>query len=219
MPANMPAAADRHQSVSSIAAVLDCVGRWRSPPDKQLFRARIARLAVLITFMAAALLQTGNARAFHREASSEPHRPRSLAEVVAFVQAHGRPVNLGYLCKGLSVAKPTDECLFRQIAVHTKTAQLNDHGFNILSDEPLPSHILLYHVTPLAGEFFLATIDGELITAVFRARGTDFEPMLGERGRSVFKSELVFWQNNFTEIERGFLTGNRTAAPISEQRR
>lgn len=216
MPAHLLAAVDCHKPASTITAIPD---RTKASLDKRSLRAWLARLAVLTAFPAT-LLPADNAHAFHSGAPTPnaSHQPHSLTDVVAFVQAHGWAVNLGYVCKHLPVAKAADNCRFRQIAVHARTARLDDHGFNISLDESLPSHILLYHVTPLAGEFFVASMDGNLIAAAFRARGTDFEPMLGEHGRSAFNAELVFWQTNFVKIERDILTSNRNAAPFTEQR-
>jgi hypothetical protein len=49
-------------------------------------------------------------------------------------------------------------------------------------------------VTPLTGEFFLATSDGQLLMALHRARGSAFETMPSQQAASEYRAELEFWQ-------------------------
>jgi len=141
-----------------------------------------------------------------------------LVEIITFVERYGWPVDLGYLCSGLSLISANQKCLFRQIAVHTKTAELIDHGFNVPTDESPPLHVVIYHVSPLTGEFFLASVDGTLIRALFRARGSDFEPMSNKRAIRAFKTELTFWHRNFTQIEHDVLS-KLNSPPFPEHQR
>jgi hypothetical protein len=52
---------------------------------------------------------------------------------------------------------------------------------------------VLYHVTPLTGEFFLAAFDGKLLKALYRSRGNAFETMPAEQAVSAYRRELEFW--------------------------
>ncbi|HZQ14128.1 MAG TPA: hypothetical protein VFB31_15085 [Pseudolabrys sp.] len=190
---------------------------WRYRPPAQILRRRL--FSALVVGAAVAATSVGAVQAFHTERHGDdgPQGVAPLADVIAFVQRRGWSVDLAYLCKGLSLTEAGNKCLFRQIAMHSKTAELDDHGLNVPVDESPPSRLVLYHVTPLAGEFFLASIDGKLITAAVRARGTDFIPMPGERAGAALKAELAFWQGNFPEIERAVLSGQMNAAPLPRQ--
>lgn len=171
---------------------------------------RAVRLILSLAFVAGATVATTSVRnveAFHTKQHTEigTPAPASLADIIAFVQLRGWPIDLGYLCKGFSLTVGNNKCAFRQIALHTKTAELDDHGFNVPTNEFPPLHIVIYHVTPLTGAFFLASKDGRLIEAISRARGTDFEPMSELAASAAFAAELSFWQSNFDQIERDTL--------------
>ncbi len=175
----------------------------------------------LVMGAAVAATSVGAVDAFHTE--KHPHNSAQsfapLADVIAFVQLHGWSVDLAYLCKGLALTETNNKCLFQQIAIHTKTSELDDHGFNVPTDEFPPLHVVIYHVSPLAGEFFLASKDGRLIKAIYRARGTDFKPMSNERGNDAFKAELAFWQSNLIRIESDVSKNKSSAIPFLEKRR
>lgn len=171
-------------------------------------RTRTRNLCLALAIgVAVAATSVSHVEAFHTRQHLENslQRTASLSDVIVFVQRRGWSVDLGFLCKGLALKGTGDKCLFRQIAIHAKTAELDDHGFNVPIDEFAPSYAVIYHVSPLAGEFFLVSKEGKLLKAIFRARGQDFEPMSDERGSTAFAAELAFWQNNFAQIEHDTL--------------
>lgn len=182
--------------------------------------SNVLRYWTLAASLAVAAIPADTAAAFHNERHvvGGPQAFAPLADVIAFVERRGWSVDLAYLCKGLSLTEPADECRFRQVAVHAKIKTLDDHGFNIPTFESPPLHVVIYHAGPLAGEFFLASTDGTLIRAVFRARGTDFKAMSDERASTAFKNELAFWQSNFAGIERAVSNGKSNSVPFPEQR-
>ncbi len=168
---------------------------------------------VAVALMAAA--QIGSAEVFHSERHRAEDQSSPLADVVTFVELHGLPTDLGYLCKSLSLTDASRKCRFWQIAIHTKSTKWEDHGFSVPVDEVPPLHIVIYQFTPLAGEFFLLSVDGKLMRAVLRARGTDFIPMSDERARAEASIELAFWQNNLVAIERDVTSAGSRSTPSS----
>ena len=193
------------QSWLKVTAVLRC--------------SNLFRYWTLAASLVASALPVNTVAAFHNEQHvvNSPQSFAPLADVVAFVERRGWSVDLAYLCKGLSLTEAANECPFRQIAIHAKTKKLDDHGFCVPTYESPPRHLVIYHAGQLSGEFFLASIDGRLIRAVFRARGTDFEAMSDERGNTAFKNELAFWQSNLAGIERDVSNGKPNTPPFTEQ--
>jgi hypothetical protein len=119
--------------------------------------------------------------------------PLTISAIVGHVRANGWPVDLKALCAALEI-NIGPRCLFLQIALHKKESSSNDHGFNVPADSGAPARIVLYHVTPLTGEFFLATSDGKLLKALFRSRGNAFETMPADQAVAAYRGELEFWQ-------------------------
>lgn len=195
--------------------------RWLTVPGGRriLSRCRGMMCQFLLAGPALAATLASSALAFHTAppAKSKFNTSAPLSAIVAFVETHGSPTNLGYVCKAFSLSDDDDNCRFQQLAIHSKSAELDDHGFGIYHGKSQLSRILLFHVTPLVGEFFLASRDGKLIAAATRARGTDFQPMQRETGVAAFKAELSFWQNNLAQIEHD-VEGDTDFAPFPEQR-
>jgi hypothetical protein len=117
----------------------------------------------------------------------------TIPQIARHVGINGWPVDLKSLCAALGI-DIGPRCLFLQIALHKKESRGDDHGFNVPADTGAPAQIVLYHVTPLTGEFFLATSDGRLLKALRRARGSAFEPIPSEQAASGYREELEFWQ-------------------------
>jgi hypothetical protein len=122
-----------------------------------------------------------------------PERPLTIPEIIRHVTASGWPVDLKTVCTALEI-NIGPRCLFLQIALHKKESTSDDHGFNVPADSGAPAQIVLYHVTPLTGEFFLAAFDGKLLKALYRSRGNAFETMPAEQAMSAYRTELEFWQ-------------------------
>jgi hypothetical protein len=124
---------------------------------------------------------------------SAPERQLTIPEIIRHVTASGWPVDLKTVCAALGI-NIGPRCLFLQIALHKKESTNDDHGFNVPADSGAPARIVLYHVTPLTGEFFLATSDGKLLKALYRSRGSAFETMPAEQAVAAYREELQFWQ-------------------------
>ena len=125
----------------------------------------------------------------------------SVSEIASYVRTAGWPADLNYLCAALEI-NVGPRCLFLQVAVHRRENTIADHGFNVPADSAAPAQIVLYHVTPLVGEFFLATAEGKLLKALSRSRSTAFETMPSDQAASAYGREVEFWQGNLAQVKR-----------------
>jgi hypothetical protein len=152
------------------------------------------RNLLIAAVLFAAICTSANSQSRYA-APATPEMPLTIAEIGKHVAANGWPVDLKTLCAALEI-DIGPRCLFLQIALHNKETASDDHGFNVPADSAAPAQLVLYHVTPLTGEFFLATFDGALLKAVYRSRGNAFEPMPAEQAVFAYRSELEFWQTS-----------------------
>ena len=137
----------------------------------------------------------------------------SISEIASYVRTAGWPVDLNHLCRALEI-EIGPRCLFFQVAVHKQQNTAEDHGFNVPADSAALAQIVLYHVTPLVGEFFLATAEGKLLKALSRSRSTAFEAMPPDQAASAYEKEVEFWQANLAQVKRDVERQKVTNPPL-----
>ena len=140
-------------------------------PRRYGARTRCARAALLFIMIAATLTA---ANAFDRGAELEPtlqlaqaHPPApTFDDVLQFVRLHGWRANLDKLCTEFGMPEGHGKCMFRQISIRDETERGYPRGLNI-SDFAGPNgpYVLIFHLTPLFGEFFIVSTQGELLRA------------------------------------------------------
>ena len=171
----------------------------------------------LLAAFAATVLAPTRSEAFH-VTSARAHTPiqtadgsnasPALADVIAFVNRSGWPVDLGRMCKAFNVSQ--SDCRFRQVAVDTSQDGLDNHGFNVpVEATDVSGYVVIFHLRPLIGEFYLASPEGELRAALYRAKGLDFTPIANDEARHAFESEVSFWRVNLIGLERRLPEGGR----------
>lgn len=169
--------------------------------DYKLIAAR--SLVTVLMVAGAIMLLSYPAKAFH---TANPDNTRTsrpdLREIATYVANHGWTVNLGAVCKGLLLLNRAGQCRYRQIAVNAKSQKGDEHGFNVPLDNAASNDYLLYHVTPVTGEFVIVSNAGKPISATFRERGKDFERMSKIDAQSFARTEIAFWRQHFTAIKR-----------------
>lgn len=133
-----------------------------------------------------------------RELGASP----TFSELVSLVARHGWTVDLGRMCKTMALDPTEKKCRFLQIAFNSSGDAFDRHGFNLPVDTDNRSYILMFHLRPLIGEFFVVSTGGRLIKTFFRARGIDYGPVPDESGSAAFEKELAYWRANFAQIER-----------------
>ena len=130
--------------------------------------------------------------------------------VVALVQRHGVAANLGRLCQAFGLQQ---SCWFNQIAIDGTADGREHHGFNVpLQGTDIP-YVLIFHLRPLVGEFFVASAQGEVVAARFRAKGIDYRPLAPDAALRAFESEVAFWRSHFGGLQEQLEGMARPAAP------
>ena len=161
----------------------------------------IAGVAVVTAALSAAiggLELTGRSVAF----AQAPVSDSTFSELVAFVEKRGWTVDLGRLCTALKLGPAETECKFKQVAVAEEGGTLANHGFNLAlsATQPLP-YIVLYHLRPLVGTFFVVTSGGVLKAAFYRAQGADYTALPDDDAKQAFLTEVEFWKKNLSTLE------------------
>ncbi len=129
----------------------------------------------------------------------------TFSEVIEFVQKQGWQVNLGALCVQIGLPQDGGNCVYKQINVEEIKGRGDPRGFNVpaISSGPV-AHVLVFHLSPLVGEFFVVSPRGELIKAYYRSKGTGYNPIPNAEVEQEFKKDLAYWMENFDRVKRGF---------------
>ena len=139
-------------------------GYFRSWRACHFSRATCAAVFVLSGLLA-------NAAVGNSQEMSGPTLP-SFTDVIALVKERGWKANLGPICKIFELVPRGDDCIFAQISGEETKGRGDMRGFNVrvLAGDVAP-YVLLHHLAPLVGEFFVASPKAELIRAYYRTRG------------------------------------------------
>ena len=100
----------------------------------------------------------------------------TFSDVVQYVQQHGWRVDLGDMCTKFELPRSGDDCIFRQLSLQDQREAGSDpRGFNVPAVwNTGPQYVLIFHLRPLVGEFFIVSPDGILMRAYLRFKGTDY---------------------------------------------
>lgn len=134
-----------------------------------------------------------------------------LSEIVELVKAKGWSANLGRLCQELSLEPLGADCMFKQISVEEVQGRGDPRGFNVRAAADEVSYVLIFHLGPLVGEFFVVSSQGELLRAFIRTKGRDYEQVPNDVVHGEFLSNVAYWKSNLTRIRDGLdsQTGQR----------
>lgn len=123
----------------------------------------------------------------------------SFANVVEFVEKQGRRMDLGQLCVAFGLQREDNQCVFKQVGVQEIEGQDDPHGFNVPA-HPRKQEVLLFHLGPLVGEFFIVSAQGELIRAYYRTKGRGYSRIPNDEVLDRFKLERSYWIENFDRL-------------------
>lgn len=128
-----------------------------------------------------------------------------ISDVVSLVETSGWKADLGPLCEKFGVTNVSRTCIFQQLSVQEIEGRGDPRGFNVPSthDGVPRSFVLIFHLGPLVGEFFVATTRGDLIRAFYRAKGRDYEELPVDEVREEYQRDLECWLNNLARIQSG----------------
>jgi len=133
---------------------------------------------------------------------SEP--PAAVSDVILFVQERGWQVNLGRICAEFDLPVVAGQCIFKQVSVQEIEGRGDPRGFNIpVHQSANAPYVLIFHLGPLTGEFFVVSVNGDLIKAFYRAKGTGYSSLPNDDVREEFKADLGYWFNNLARLKQG----------------
>ena len=180
---------------------------------------RSGKASFIAGTVAAMALFPASAAGFHaarsgvhvlQESAGDPAAWPSFGAVVGLVQRHGATADLGRLCQAFGLQQ---SCLFKQVAVDANSDGREHHGFNVPANGTASPYVVIFHLRPLVGEFFVASAQGELVAARFRAKGIDYSPIVPDEARRAFESEVAFWRSHLDGLQKQLEGMARPAAP------
>lgn len=130
-----------------------------------------------------------------------------VPELTNIVQRHGWPADMARMCVAMKLGKEAD-CKFKQISVSaSEPGTVDNHGFNVpLGDGPV-TYIVIFHLGPLVGNFFVVSPDGELKAAFYRAKGVDYTKVPLQDARRAFDASMAFWNDNLPMLKKMIAKG------------
>jgi hypothetical protein len=129
----------------------------------------------------------------------------TLSDVVQFVQQQGWRANLGDMCTKFELPRSGDDCIFIQVSLQDEREATSDpRSFNVPAiSNAEPQYVLIFHLRPLVGEFFIVSADGILLRAYLRFKGTDYSHVPNEEVQQEFNKNLAYWTTNFCRFKKG----------------
>ena len=161
-------------------------------------QCRHPRAAHLTAFLILAFVMGGDTGLKAQTSpAGTPDKAALVSELTALTVEYGWTANLSRLCPAMRVGTEAD-CRFKQVSVSASPAgTIDNHGFNVqvaaAGSEPA---LLLFHLGPLIGNFFLVSPQGEIKAAFYRAKGVDFTEIPIAEASAAFETSLKFWRDN-----------------------
>lgn len=143
-----------------------------------------------------------SAAALRRLAQNDPASV-TFSDIVQFVREKGWRINLGEICQKLQLPHGSDGCIFQQLSVQEAEGRSDRRGLNVpVFSGPLPSYVMIFHLNPLVGEFFIVSPDGELINAFLRFKGSDYSRVSNNDVREEFDKDIAYWAKNIVRLKK-----------------
>ena len=140
--------------------------------------------------------------------------PAMMSELVGIVREHGWPANMGRMCATFNLGSESN-CNFKQMAVSEGSpGTVEDHGFNLPEISTGPdSYVVIFHLTPLVGNFFVVSPEGTLKASFYRAKGVDYTEIPNEDARRAFAVAGAFWKQNLPKLKDLIAAGGTPGQP------
>jgi hypothetical protein len=176
--------------VPTLLAVLADWNAWR------LFVA----IFILWTFVGATLAQTP---------SGISDRAPLVSQLTSIVVRHGWPTDLGRMCVAMKLG-PEADCKFTQVSVSpSEPGTVDSYGFNVPFRSTGPAkYVVIFHLGPLVGDFFVVSPQGKLKAAFYRAKGIDYTDVPPADARRAFDASIVFWRTHLQSLKTLIAAGN-----------
>jgi hypothetical protein len=152
-------------------------------------------------FVVACFFWTSGGAGFAQTPSGLPHHAALVWKLTTSVLRHGWPTDLGRMCVAMKLG-PESECKFKQISVSpSEPGAIDYYGFNVpFSTASKVSYVVIYHLGPLVGDFFLVSSEGELKASFYRAKGMDYTEIPSADARRAFDTSMAFWEHNLQAL-------------------
>lgn len=141
-------------------------------------------------------------------AGMESSNSAELSQIVQLVKEKGWRADLGTICQEFSLEPHRRDCIFKQISVQEVQGRSDPRGFNVPDGAGDVPYVLVFHLSPLVGEFFIASLQGELLKAFVRTKGRGYEPIHNDAIRDEFFADLTYWKDSFDRIRTGLENQN-----------
>jgi hypothetical protein len=113
------------------------------------------------------------------------------------------------MCAAFKLGSEGD-CNFKQMAVsESPPGTVDSHGFNLPENSTRPdSYVVIFHLSPLVGNFFVVSPEGILKASYYRAKGEDYTEIPNECPPSFCRSSCIlgaeFAQPQRPDSSRGY---------------
>jgi hypothetical protein len=113
------------------------------------------------------------------------------------------------MCTKFELPRSGDDCLFRQLSLQDQREAPSDpRGFNVPAVwNTGPHYVVIFHLRPLVGEFFIVSPDGILMRAYLRSKGTDYSLVPNEEVQQEFNKNSAYWTTNFSRLKKAIKAG------------
>jgi len=130
-----------------------------------------------------------------------------VAEVTRLVEEYGWQTDMGRMC-ALMKLNSRNNCRLKQIMLSATAPNTRDDNGFIVLDDKYSSYVVIYHLEPLVGSFFVVSSDGILKSSFFRARDVDYTELpISETHRS-FQETIRFWIKNLDTVKGMIAAGD-----------
>jgi hypothetical protein len=160
-------------------------------------------------FVATFILWTVGAATLAQTPSGKSDRALLVPQLTSVVVRHGWPTDLGRMCVAMKLG-PEADCKFTQISVSpNEPGTIDNYGFNVPLGSADPSrYVVIFHLGPLVGDFFVVSPQGKLKASFYRAKGIDYTEVPLADARRAFDASMVFWRTHLQALKNLIAAGN-----------
>jgi hypothetical protein len=150
--------------------------------------------------------------------ASTPHvqtfDPAMMSELIGIVREHGWSASMGRMCAAFKLGSESN-CNYKQMAVtESPPGTVDNHGFNLPEISTGPdSYVVIFHLTPLVGNFFVVSPDGTLKASFYRGKGVDYTEIPNEDASRAFAAAVAFWKQNLPKLKDLIAAGGAPGRP------
>jgi hypothetical protein len=113
------------------------------------------------------------------------------------------------MCVAMKLGSEVD-CKFTQVSVSpSEPGTVDSYGFNVplRSVGPAP-YVVMFHLGPLVGDFFVVSLQGKLKASFYRAKGIDYTEVPLSDARRAFDASVEFWRTHLQPLKTLIAAGN-----------